>query len=283
MRRRFQQLDVFADTAYLGNPVAVIVDGEGLTTEQMATIARWTNLSETTFLLPSTTPQADYRVRIFTLAGELPFAGHPTLGSCQAWLQTGGIPNQPEEIVQECDAGLVRVRPTDEGLAFAAPPRRRSGPVDEPFLLEVAAVLGVTRDQIVDATWADNGPGWVAVLLEDAENVLALEPDHEPYTGEDMLAIGVIGPYPPGSGCDVEVRAIFGDDRGGLREDPVTGSLNASVGQWLLEAGHLTAPYLVSQGTRLGREGRPHVTQDADGTVWVGGRSITCIEGTIEA
>lgn len=282
MRRRFQQLDVFADTPFRGNPLAVVVDAEGMTTAQMQHLARWTNLSETAFLLPTESSNADYRVRIFTLVGELPFAGHPTLGACHAWLTTGGVPQDPDTVIQECGAGLIPIRRRDDLLAFAAPPRLRAGDVDEEFARQIAEVLGLEREAIVDAQWADNGPGWVAVLLEDAEAVLAVEADLARYDGDQPLDIGLVGLYPAGSDCDIEVRALFRDGPSTMREDPVTGSLNASVAQWLLASGRLTAPYLVSQGTRLGRAGRPRIEQDDDGTIWVGGRTFTCIEGYLE-
>lgn len=282
MRRRFQQVDVFSPEPFLGNPLAVVVDGEGLTTEQMQAFSNWTNLSETTFLLPPTTPDADYRVRIFTLARELPFAGHPTLGSCHAWLTAGGHPRHEGRIVQECGAGLVPIRRDEHGLAFAAPPLIRTGPVDEPFAGVLADVLGIDPAEIVDAQWADNGPGWVAVLLKDAEAVLALKPDFTRWTGEGTLDVGVVGPYPPGAECAWEVRALFSDEDGAMREDPVTGSLNASLAQWLLASGRATAPYVASQGMRLGRRGRPRITQDAEGAVWVGGATLTCIQGEVE-
>ena len=282
MRRRFQQVDVFSPVPFAGNPLAVVLDAEGLSTEQMQQFSRWTNLSETTFVLPPTTPEADYRVRIFTLARELPFAGHPTLGSCHAWLAAGGVPRDGGRIVQECGAGLVPIRRGEHGLAFAAPPLIRTGPVDEPLVQNLAEVLGIGRREIVDAQWADNGPGWVAVLLKGADAVLAVEPDFSRYTGEGSLDIGLVGPYPPGSECAWEVRALFSDEQGAMREDPVTGSLNASLGQWLLASGSATAPYVASQGTRLGRRGRPRIEQDADGTVWVGGAAITCIQGEVD-
>ena len=282
MRRRFQQVDVFSPIPYAGNPLAVVVDGEGLSTEEMQRFSRWTNLSETTFLLPPTSPEADYRVRIFTLARELPFAGHPTLGSCHAWLTAGGTPRDPARIMQECGAGLVPIRRGEHGLAFAAPPLLRAGPVVEGLLGVVAEVLGVGRGEIVDARWADNGPGWIAVLLNDADAVLAVEPDFTRWTGEGSLDIGIVGPYPPGAECAWEVRAVFSDEQGAMREDPVTGSLNAALAQWLLATGRATAPYVASQGTRLGRRGRPRIEQDADGTVWVGGPAVTCIQGEVE-
>lgn len=281
MRRRFQQVDVFSPEPLLGNPLAVVVDGDGLSTEEMRRFARWTNLSETTFLLPPTTPEADYRVRIFALARELPFAGHPTLGSCHAWLAAGGVPRDPGRIVQECGAGRVPIRRTEHGLAFAAPPLLRAGPVDEALTRTLAEVLGIARDEIVDARWADNGPGWVAVLLKDADAVLAAEPNLGRWTGDGPLDLGIVGPYPPGGECAWEVRAVF-SDAGVLREDPVTGSLNASLAQWLLDSGRATAPYVASQGTRLDRRGRPRIDRDADGTVWVGGPTHTCIQGEVE-
>ena len=275
MTREFQQVDVFTHEPYRGNPVAVVLEGEGLSAEEMQGFARWTNLSETTFVLSPTTPDADYRVRIFTPSAELPFAGHPTLGTCHAWLSvTGG--QQRDVVVQECGAGLVAVRRTGDGLAFAAPPLVRSGHVEEPLIRKIAAVLGIDRDEIVDAQWADNGPGWVAVLLADADAVLALRPGYV-----ETLAIGVAGLYPPGSPAAVEVRAFFPTGMG-TGEDPVTGSLNASLAEWLLRTGRATAPYVASQGTVLGRRGRVHVTADSDGTIWVGGGTITCVSGRVE-
>jgi PhzF family phenazine biosynthesis protein len=282
MPRRFQQIDVFGAGPFSGNPLAVVLDAEGLSAEEMQRFTRWTNLSEATFLLPPTTSEADYRVRIFTLAHELPFAGHPTLGSCHAWLTAGGEPRRPDLIVQECGAGLVPVRRGEAGLAFAAPPLLRSGPVDEGLLTQLAAVLGITRPEIVDAQWADNGPGWIAVLLQDAAAVLGVEPDLSRYPGGGSLDIGLVGPYPPGSECAFEVRALFSDGQGSMREDPVTGSLNASLAQWLLASGRATAPYVASQGTRLGRVGRPRIERDREGTIWVGGNTVTSIQGEID-
>ncbi|QYJ14270.1 Trans-2,3-dihydro-3-hydroxyanthranilate isomerase [Rubrobacter xylanophilus DSM 9941] len=276
MGRPFQLIDVFHDGPFSGNPLAVIFDAEGFTTQEMQRIARWLNLSETAFLLQPTTRDADYRVRIFTLERELPFAGHPTLGSCHAWLAAGGTPRSADEIVQECGAGLVRVRRREGLLAFAAPPLVRSGPVDEPTLRAIETVLQLDRSRFVDVQWADNGPGWVAVLLESAEAVLALEPLRQFPTRVD---IGVVGPYPPGSPVAFELRAFFSDHKGGIVEDPVTGSLNASAAQWLLASGRARAPYVASQGTRLGRAGRVYIDQGRDGTVWVGGKTTTCFAG----
>ena len=276
MRRPFAQVDVFTDVPYSGNPVAVVLDADGLDTEEMQRLANWTNLSETTFVLTPTTADADYRVRIFTPGRELPFAGHPTLGTCHAWLEAGGASATDGVVVQECAAGLIPVRRTPDGLAFAAPPLLRSGPVEAALVEQVAAVLRLDRGRIVDAQWADNGPGWIAVLLESAEAVLALRPG---FVGE--LDIGVVGPCPPGSPEQFEVRAFFPKD-GTTVEDPVTGSLNASLAQWLLGSGRATAPYVARQGTALGRSGRVHVTQTADGTVWVGGGTVTCVAGAVE-
>jgi PhzF family phenazine biosynthesis protein len=278
-KRRFQLVDVFSDNPFLGNPLAVIHDAEGLSAERMQQITRWLNLSETAFLLCPTAAGADYRIRIFALARELPFAGHPTLGGCHAWLTAGGRPRHPGVIVQECAAGLVPIRRDAARLAFAAPPLLRSGPVAEDFVRKVAAVLGIDRGDIVDAQWVDNGTGWVGVLLRDAAAVLAIEPDFGRCTGVGRLEIGLVGPYPAGSEWAFEVRALFSDDRGAMREDPVTGSLNASLAQWLLSTGRAKAPYIASQGTRLGRRGRPVISQDATGTVWVGGHVETLFDG----
>ena len=275
MERPFCQVDVFADELYLGNPVAVVLDGKGLSTEEMQRFACWTNLSETTFVLPPEAAGADYRVRIFTPSRELPFAGHPTLGTCHAWLTGGGIPQRGDVVIQECDAGLIGLRRIDGALAFAAPPLLRSGPVDDETLRRIVSVLGVDRADIVDAQWVDNGPGWVGVLLDSADAVLALRP------GPADLDIGVAGPYPAGSPEAFEVRA-FTPALGGVGEDPVTGSLNASLAGWLLAAGHATAPYVASQGTALGRRGRVHITRDPGGTIWVGGSTTTGVTGRAE-
>lgn len=278
MARAFRQVDVFGSGPYLGNPVAVVLDADGLDADDMRAVARWTNLSETTFVMPPADPRADYRVRIFTTATELPFAGHPTLGTCHAWLAAGGRP-AGDVVVQECGAGLVRVRRdvTDDGsrLSFAAPALVRSGPVEEALLRRIAVGLGIEPSSVVDAAWVDNGPGWVGLLLPDAAAVLALRPG--PLEG---LYVGVAGPYPPGSATAIEVRAFFPGDSG-TGEDPVTGSLNASLAEWLIGSGRLTAPYVAAQGGRLHRDGRVHVDRDADGTIWVGGAAHTVIEGRI--
>jgi PhzF family phenazine biosynthesis protein len=271
--RSFAQVDVFTSTPYLGNPVAVVLDAEGLGTEDMQRLASWTNLSETTFVLAPTDPGADYRVRIFTPSEELPFAGHPTLGTCHAWLEASG-PGGRDEVVQQCEAGLVPVRSTADGLAFATPPMRRYGPVDEPTVGQVAGQLGIGRGEVLDAHWLDNGPGWVAVLLADVDAVLALRP------GTLDRPVGVVAAHPPGSPAAFEVRGFF--PVGGITvEDPVTGSLNAGLARWLIESGRASAPYVASQGTALGRRGRVHVSRDPDGTLWIGGGTITCVTGTV--
>jgi PhzF family phenazine biosynthesis protein len=275
MRRLITEVDVFATTPYSGNPVAVVLDGEGLSTEEMQRFAHWTNLSETTYLLPPTVADADYRVRIFTPVAELPFAGHPTLGTCHAWLEQGGSDGGRDVLVQECAAGLVPVRNTPDGLAFSAPPLLRSGPVEENLVERIAGVLGIERSAVVDSQWVDNGPGWVAVLLASAEEVLAVRP------GYAELDLGLVGPYEEGEEAAFEVRAFFPKD-GSLVEDPVTGSLNASLAEWLLRSGRATVPYVASQGTALGRAGRVSVSRDRDGLIWVAGQTVTCVSGQVE-
>ena len=273
-------IDVFGSAALMGNPLAVVHDAEGLTTEEMQAITRWMNLSETTFLLPPTTEDADYRVRIFTLIGELPFAGHPTLGSCHAWLGKG-VTSAEDVIIQECGIGLVQLKRDDGRLSFAAPPLIRSGPVDDSYSAQVAAVLGINTGEIVAAEWVDNGPGWVGVLLEDHERVLSLNPDIGRYDGEDQIDIGVVGPHRGSNDVDFEVRAFFSDDKGQLVEDPVTGSLNASLAQWLIGSGRAPSSYVASQGTAVGRAGRIYLTQD-DAETWVGGSTVTVVTGEID-
>jgi PhzF family phenazine biosynthesis protein len=276
VKRSFQLVDVFGDRPFSGNPLAVVFDADGLDAERMQQIARWINLSETTFLCSPSDRNADYRVRIFTPARELPFAGHPTLGTCHAWLTAQANFPGASDITQECGAGLIRIRRTDSRLAFAAPPLIRSGPVDEAKLEEITRILGIQRAQIVDAQWADNGPGWIAVLLASAEAVLNVEPvRHHPA----QFDLGLVGQYASGSPEAFEIRAFFTDHQGIVREDPVTGSLNASVAQWLLATGRAHAPYTASQGTRLGRSGRIAIDKDASGTVWVGGKVATLFSG----
>ncbi|MGW3568355.1 PhzF family phenazine biosynthesis protein [Streptomyces sp. NPDC000941] len=273
--RPFAQVDVFSSTPYLGNPVAVVFDAADLDDQAMQRLARWTNLSETTFVLPPSTPDADYRLRIFTPGGELPFAGHPTLGSAHAWLEQGGSPRRGDRIVQECAAGLVEVRRGEGILSFAAPPTRRTGDLEEEYLEQVVAAFGIGRDQVLAHQWVDNGPGWAVVRLATAEEVLALEPD---LSRIPTAMVGAIGAYPPGSEHAFELRTFA--PRVGVAEDPVCGSMNASVGQWLTSTGVAPAGYQVSQGARLGRAGAVTVTADPDGTVWVGGATTTCLRGT---
>lgn len=278
MSRRFRLVDVFGSGPFSGNPLAVVTDADDLDTETMQTIARWLNLSETTFLLPPTEPEADYQVRIFTLQRELPFAGHPTLGTCHAWLAAGGTPRHADRIVQECKAGLIPVRRDGTELAFAAPPLLRNGPVDEERLAEALSVLRIDPSEIVEARWADNGPGWLGLLLESAEAVLALEPARHHGSRVD---IGVVGPYPTGSETAFEIRTFFSDHHGAIAEDPVTGSFQASAAQWMLASGRARAPYVTSQGKRLGRAGRVRIDQD-EKDVWIGGRSVTHFSGSAD-
>lgn len=283
MKRGFLEIDVFGASAYRGNPLAVVLDGTGLSTEEMQDFTRWENFSETTFLLPPTSPEADYRVRIFTLQRELPFAGHPTLGTCHAWLSQGGKPKKPGLIIQECGAGNIPIRQRDGLLAFAAPPITRGGPVDEDLLVRLARVLRIGRSEIIDSQWVDNGPGWVGLMLKDSDTVLAVEADFGLWDGEGHLDIGLIGACPAGSECAYEVRALFsGPTAGSMIEDPVTGSLNASLAQWMLSSGRFKAPYKASQGTRLGRQGRPSIDQDEDGVIWIGGTAFTCVAGEVD-
>jgi PhzF family phenazine biosynthesis protein len=274
MDRPFAQVDVFTTGPGLGNPLAVVLDGGGLTADEMRRFARWTNLSETTFVLPPEDAGADYRVRIFTPDDELPFAGHPTLGTCHAWLEAGGQPQRDDRVVQECGAGLVAVKRGAGGtLAFAAPPLLRSGDVEPDLVARIAASIGLPTGDVLDAQWIDNGPGWVGVLLRDAQAVLDVVP------GDVFLDLGLLGLYPPGREVALEVRALY-PQNGYVVEDPVTGSLNASAAGWLLATGRLTAPYTASQGGAIGRAGRISIAQDPDGTVWTGGRTVTVVRGT---
>jgi PhzF family phenazine biosynthesis protein len=275
-RHTFHQLDVFTDTPYKGNPLAVVHDAQDLSDEQMASFARWSNLSETTFLLPPTDPAADYRVRIFTPGSELPFAGHPTLGSCAAWLTAGGTPRQNDTVVQECGVGLVRIRRADSRLAFAAPPLRRTGPLDGADLQQLRRVLGLNDDDIVAHQWVDNGPGWCVLMLRSAGRVLAVRPD----LGDlGDFRVGLVAPQPPGSDTDYEVRVFV--PVLGVPEDPVTGSLNAGLALWLIGEGSAPDSYVVRQGTVLGRTGKVFIERVGD-DIWVGGEVARCIEGTVD-
>ena len=293
--RPFQQADVFTTVPYLGNPVAVVLDGEGLSTEEMQAFTNWTNLSEATFVLPPTQAGADYRLRIFCPGRELPFAGHPTLGSCHAWLAAGGKP-RGGSIVQECGVGLVEIRRDAGRLAFAAPPLRKSGALPEEDLALIARGLGIARSDIVGHAWCDNGPNWRGVMLASAEQVLALQPDGAILAGLDVGVVGPRGkvgvvaaraktgsagsPASAGDDCAFEVRAFFPGNNG-MAEDPVTGSLNAALAQWLIGAGLAPDSYVVSQGTALGRAGRVHVQRDAQGGIWIGGDCVSCVEGSV--
>ena len=305
MQRPFKQVDVFTAEPYLGNPLAVVLDGAGLDDAQMQRFARWTNLSETTFVLEPTAAGraagADYRVRIFTPGGELPFAGHPTLGSCHAWLQAGGQPQAADVITQECQVGLVKIRRDGQRLAFAAPPLQRSNPAPA-LLAQVSQALGLRPAQIVAAQLLDNGPVWLGLWLDSSDSVLALTPDHARLKTLGQK-VGVAGTYtaqhatpliarsnrearafaghtePAAAAPDLEVRAFAAPI--GINEDPVTGSFNASLAQWLIADGLAPARYLAAQGSCLDRAGRVHIERDAGGQVWVGGESVTCIDGTV--
>ena len=285
--RPFKQVDVFTATPYRGNPLAVVLDGSGLSTEEMQHFTKWTNLSEATFLLPPTQAGADYRVRIFYPGRELPFAGHPTLGSCHAWLEAGGRP-RGEHVVQECGIGLVKLRRDGGRLAFAAPPLRKGGPLPEEDVQLIARGLGIPRSDIVGHAWCDNGPTWRGVMLRSAEQVLSLKPDAAVLAGLDVgvvapstARVGVIGAHEDGEAVAFEVRAFFPGNNG-MAEDPVTGSLNAALAQWLIGAGLAPKRYVAAQGTALARAGRVHVEQDDDsGEIWIGGASVTCIDGQV--
>lgn len=282
--RAFKQVDVFTATPYRGNPLAVVLDGRGLSTEEMQHFTNWTNLSECTFVLPPTHPRADYQLRIFCPGRELPFAGHPTLGTAHAWMEAGGVP-KAEQIVQECGIGLVNIRRDGQRLAFAAPPLLRSGPLDEADVALIARGLGLARSEIVAHAWCDNGPKWRGVLLQSAERVLSLRPDAAVLAGLDIGVVGprgkvgVIGPSAGEDATQFEVRAFFPGNNG-LTEDPVTGSLNAALAQWLIGAGVAPAQYVAAQGTALARAGRVHVNQ-VGADIWIGGHSVTCVDGSV--
>ncbi|HET9205310.1 MAG TPA: PhzF family phenazine biosynthesis protein [Burkholderiaceae bacterium] len=273
--RRYSELDVFTAVPLLGNPLAVVHDGRGLSDAQMAAFARWTNLSETTFLLPPTHAEADYRVRIFTPERELPFAGHPTLGSCHAWLDAGGRPRSANEVIQECGVGLVRVRRDGARLAFAAPPIKRSGPLEPELLGRIVDGLGLESGEVADHQWVDNGPGWCAVRLQSAARALELKPDYAKLRG---LSLGVVAPHAAGADVQFEVRALIGHGPG--YEDPVTGSLNASLAQWLIGSGVAPPQYVAAQGAALKRAGRVHV-QRIGADTWIGGDVCAVVAGTV--
>lgn len=274
--RGFQQVDVFTAVPYLGNPVAVVLDAEGITDEAMQAFARWTNLSETTFVLPPTDPAADYRLRIFTPARELPFAGHPTLGSCHAWLTAGGSP-AADQVVQECGVGNVAVRRDGERLAFAAPPPRRMEPMDEAALARACQAVGIAPTLVRAHQVVDNGPVFHALLVDEAATVLRCEPD---FSAMGDMNVALLG-HCPDRGADepaIEVRVFV--PGAGVAEDPVTGSFNAVAAQWLIGRGTLPERYIAGQGTALGRRGRVHISVDGD-QVWVGGNAVTCVHGTV--
>lgn len=271
----FHQVDVFASQPLKGNPLAVVVDADDLSDQQMAAFANWTNLSETIFLCKPTEAGAHYRVRIFTPKVELPFAGHPTLGSCAVWLAANGH-HAGDTIIQQCGVGLVKIRRDKDTLSFAAPPLRKSGPVEPELIERIARGLNIAMDEIVDANWCDNGPDWIAVLLKDREAVLAVRPDYQALGG---LRVGVVAPWDKsqdGRDADFELRAFTS----GGYEDPVTGSFNAGAAQWLIGANIAPSSYVASQGTVLGRKGRVHI-EKIDADIWVGGHVATCIEGRV--
>ena len=275
MSFKFTQVDVFSTTPLKGNPLAVVHGADALSDAQMQAFARWTNLSETTFLLTPTEPAADYRVRIFTPHRELPFAGHPTLGSCHAWLEAGGVSRASGETVQQCAAGLIRIRRNGTRLAFAAPQRLRTGPLEDELLARIGKALALWPEDILGHQWVDNGPGWAAVRLRSAEAVLNLQIDWPALGG---FKLGVVGPHAVSHDAQFEVRALIGEGAG--YEDPVTGSLNASLAQWLIESGAAPEAYVAAQGTCLQRAGRVHIVREA-GTVWVGGASVSCVRGEL--
>lgn len=272
---RFTQMDVFTDRFMRGNALAVVHDADDLSDEDMAAFARWTQLAETTFILMPAVANADYRLRIFTPVGELPFAGHPTIGSARAWLAAGGQPMYADHLVQECAAGLISLRRDGERLAFAAPPLVRSGPVAAADLERLAAGIGVPVDDFVDSQWVDNGPGWVAVLLHDARQVRSIRPDYAAMAGFNL---GVVGPQPESADTEFEVRAFSAD--GTDAEDPVTGSLNASLARWLIDTERAPARFVTAQGSQLARRGRVYIDDCEDG-LWVGGDSVIGITGRV--
>ena len=273
---RFNTLDVFTAKPLYGNALAVVHDAQGLSDAAMQKFANWTALSETTFLLPPTDAQADYRVRIFTPSRELPFAGHPTLGTCHAWLAAGGKPRSANEIVQQCGVGLVRVQRAGDRLAFAAPPLKRSGTPDAATLADIARSLRIAPGSIRAAQWVSNGPEWVAVLVGSRAELLALKPDFANLIPGD---IGAVAPCPPGHGTEFEVRAFIGG--GGPTEDPVTGSLQAGLAQWLIGADLAPERYTATQGTALGRDGRVYVEKRGE-DIWIGGDCVTLADGKVE-
>lgn len=274
MVRPFVEVNVFSAEPLGGNPLAVVHDAKGLSEAQMAALARWTNLSETTFILPPTDPGADYYVRIFTPAAELPFAGHPTLGTCHAWLAAGGKPRSAGIVMQQCGVGLVRVRCDGPRLEFAAPPLRRTGPLERELIAKIAKALRIAEADIVQHQWVDNGPGWCAVMLRSAKQVLSLKPD---WAALASVKLGVVAPHEAGHDAAFEVRAFIGE---GAYEDPVTGSLNASLAQWMIGSSLAKPSYVAAQGAALKRAGRVYLRKDGD-DVWVGGDVVEVIRGEV--
>ena len=278
-QRPFKQVDVFTARPYYGNPLAVVLDGSGLSTEEMQHFTNWTNLSECTFVLPPTDAAADYKVRIFCPGRELPFAGHPTLGTAHAWLEAGGKA-KGEFIVQECGIGLVKIKRDGTKLAFAAPPLLKSGPLPEEDVAVIARGLGVERSDIVAHAWCDNGPNWRGVMLRSASQVLAIRADETILSELGVIEVGVVAPQSAGSDTQFEIRAFFPGNNG-MAEDPVTGSLNAAVAQWLIGAGIASPNYVAAQGTAMGRAGRVHVSS-VGCDIWIGGESVTCVDGAVQ-
>lgn len=278
-QRPFKQVDVFTARPYYGNPLAVVLDGSGLSTEEMQHFTNWTNLSECTFVLPPTDAAADYKVRIFCPGRELPFAGHPTLGTAHAWLEAGGKA-KGEFIVQECGIGLVKIKRDGTKLAFAAPPLLKSGPLPEEDVAVIARGLGVERSDIVAHAWCDNGPNWRGVMLRSASQVLAIRADETILSELGVIEVGVVAPQSAGSDTQFEIRAFFPGNNG-MTEDPVTGSLNAAVAQWLIGAGIAPPNYVAAQGTAMGRAGRVHVSS-VGCDIWIGGESVTCVDGAVQ-
>lgn len=275
----FQQVDVFSSERLRGNPLAVVIGADALTDDQMATFANWTNLSETTYLLEPRSPNADYRVRIFTREREVPFAGHPTLGSCHVWLAVGGVA-RGREVVQECGLGLIRVRRSPERLSFAAPKLVRSGPVEPEILVRVLKGLELTPEAIAASNWVDNGSHWLAVMLHSRDEVLALRPNYSILAGLKVGVFAAFNPAKDGTFAQFEVRAFSAEDAGLGHEDPVTGSLNAGLARWLIESRIAPSEYVVSQGSVLRRMGRVHIEQDGS-QLWVGGTVRTCVAGRL--
>jgi PhzF family phenazine biosynthesis protein len=276
--RPFRLVDVFGAEDFRGNPVGIVHDSGDLDTDTMHLVTRWMNHSETAFLSAPSAPAADYGLRIFTLERELPFAGHPSLGACHAWLEAGGVPRTPGRIIQQCGAGLIELRQGDDGLAFVAPPLVREGPPTDEELDEALGLLGLDRSRIADAAWIDNGPGWLGILLHSAEEVLALRPS---TSWPRRVDVGVVGLHEPGGEADVEVRAFFTGQASAIIEDPITGSLNASIAQWLIGSNRVGPSYVAAQGTAIGRAGRVQVRVGDDGAILIGGNTRTLVEGTI--